>query len=121
MALGIYSITFDCGDARLLGEFWSAALGRELDPAPPGAEAFFASIGRESPEAGQPVMMFIAVPEGKSAKNRVHLDLNADDRAAEVERLVALGATLVHDKDEWGTRWTTLADPEGNEFCVAAH
>jgi len=45
----------------------------------------------------------------------------ADDRAAEVERLVELGATHVHDKDEWNTRWTTLTDPEGNEFCVATH
>jgi predicted enzyme related to lactoylglutathione lyase len=51
----------------------------------------------------------------------VHLDLGADDRAAEVERLLALGATHVHDKDEYGVRWTTLADPEGNEFCVAEH
>ena len=66
-------------------------------------------------------MMFIGVPEAKEVKNRVHLDLHADDRAAEVERLIALGATHVHDKDEWGISWTTLADPEGNEFCVAAH
>jgi predicted enzyme related to lactoylglutathione lyase len=61
------------------------------------------------------------VPKGKEVKNRVHLDLQADDRAAEVERLVSLGATVVHDKDEWDVKWTTLADPEGNEFCVAAH
>jgi predicted enzyme related to lactoylglutathione lyase len=54
-------------------------------------------------------------------KNRVHLVLHADDRAAEVERLVSLGATIVHDKDEWNVRWTTLTDPQGNEFCVATH
>ena len=68
-----------------------------------------------------PVMMFIQVPEAKAAKNRMHLDLSADDRDAEVERLVALGATRIHDKDEWGIQWTTLADPEGNEFCIAEH
>ena len=61
------------------------------------------------------------MPKGKEVKNRVHLDLQADDRAAEVERLVSLGATVVHDKDAWDVQWTTLADPEGNEFCVAAH
>ena len=47
--------------------------------------------------------------------------MNAADRAAEVERLLGLGATFVHEKDEFGFQWTTLADPEGNEFCVAAH
>ena len=66
-------------------------------------------------------MMFIAVPEAKSVKNRVHLDLDADDREAEVRRLIELGATHIHDKDEWGISWTTLADPEGNEFCVGQH
>jgi len=60
------------------------------------------------------------VPEGKMAKNRVHLDLAAEDRVAEVDRLVGLGATLVHEKEEWGVHWSTLQDPEGNEFCVAA-
>jgi predicted enzyme related to lactoylglutathione lyase len=47
--------------------------------------------------------------------------MNADDRAAEVERLIGLGATLVHEMHEYGMVWTTLADPEGNEFCVATH
>lgn len=47
--------------------------------------------------------------------------LQSDDREADVERLVGIGATRIHDKDEWGVRWTTLADPEGNEFCVATH
>ena len=61
------------------------------------------------------------MPKGKEVKNRVHLDLQADDRAAEVERLVSLGATVVHDKDEWNVRWTSLSDPECNEFCVATH
>lgn len=121
MGLDIAAITFDCANAAELGRFWSQALGRELDPAPDDQAEYFASIGVATPDPGRPAMMFIQVPEGKTAKNRVHLDLNAADRAAEVERLVGLGATVVHDKDEWGTRWTTLTDPEGNEFCVATH
>jgi predicted enzyme related to lactoylglutathione lyase len=121
MALEIGAITMDCAHAARLAEFWSAALGRPLDPGEDGAGEFFASIGRSDPTPGVPAMMFIQVPEGKTAKNRAHLDLTASDRAAEVERLVGLGATVVHDKDEWGVRWTTLADPEGNEFCVAEH
>ena len=119
MSLSIAAITLDCQDAKTLAEFWSAAFGVPLDEEPePGP--FFASLGRSNTDA--PVaMMFIQVPEGKTAKNRMHLDLQANDREAEVERLLALGATLTHDKEEWGVRWTTLADPEGNEFCVATH
>jgi len=59
------------------------------------------------------------VPEPKAAKNRMHVDLAAPDREAEVARLVALGATRVADMDEWGYQSTVLHDPEGNEFCVA--
>lgn len=119
MTLSIAAITIDCHDATKLGTFWSAVFEQPLD-AEPEPNRFFASMGRSAPTPG-PTMMFIAVPEGKTVKNRMHLDLQADDRAVEVARLIDLGATLVHDKDEWGTRWTTLTDPEGNEFCVATH
>ena len=119
MSLSIAAVTFDCRDAATVAQFWSSAFDVPLDPEP-AASAFFASIGRSTPGAAA-TMMFIQVPEGKDVKNRVHLDLQADDRAAEVDRLVGLGASVVHDKDEWGTRWTTLTDPEGNEFCVATH
>jgi predicted enzyme related to lactoylglutathione lyase len=121
MALDISAVTFDCANAATLAQFWSSALGRSIDPGQEENGTYFASIGRADPTPGEPVLMFIQVPEAKTAKNRVHLDLNATDRAAEVERLVGLGATVVHDKDEWGVRWTTLTDPEGNEFCVATH
>jgi hypothetical protein len=68
-------------------------------------------------------VLFIEVPEGKSVKNRLHLDLRprADLRDTEIERLVAHGATVAGDhrgKYGPGTGWVTLADPEGNEFCV---
>ena len=119
MPLSIAAITIDCADAVAVSAFWAAAFDQALDPEPPASQ-FFASIGRSDPHSG-PSMMFIAVPEAKTVKNRMHLDLQADDRAAEVARLVELGATVVHDKEEWGVRWTTMADPEGNEFCVATH
>jgi predicted enzyme related to lactoylglutathione lyase len=121
MTLGIAAITFDCEDAAALSAFWSSALDRPVDPGGDDTGGFFASIGMADPQPGQATMMFIKVPESKTVKNRIHLDLNASDRAAEVERLVGLGATIVHDKDEYGVRWTTLTDPEGNEFCVAEH
>ncbi|MEE9415250.1 MAG: VOC family protein [Acidimicrobiales bacterium] len=120
MTLSVAAITFDCHDARKVAEFWSAAFDQPIDLEPPASQ-FFASIGRSNPDGSGPQMMFINVSESKAIKNRVHLDLQADDRAAEVERLTSLGATHIHDKEEWGMSWTTLADPEGNEFCVATH
>lgn len=118
MSLNVASITFDCSDALKVATFWSEALDRPIDRGEPAPSPFFATIGRGDPGNG-PTLMFIKVPEPKTVKNRTHLDLVADDRAAEVDRLIALGAAHVHDKDEWGLQWTTLADPEGNEFCVA--
>ncbi|MEL7155814.1 MAG: VOC family protein [Actinomycetota bacterium] len=120
----IAAITMDCTDALTLARFWSAVLDRPIDEGEPAPSAFFARIaGGPGPSGGPPAptMMFIQVGEAKTAKNRVHLDLQTDDREGEVARLIALGATHVHDKDEWGTRWTTLTDPEGNEFCIAQH
>lgn len=114
------AITMDCADATKLAGFWSAVLGRPIDQGDPAPSPYFARIGAGIGDDGHdspgPTMMFIQVPEGKTAKNRVHLDLDTDDREAEVERLIALGATRIHDKDEYGIRWTTMADPEGNEF-----
>jgi predicted enzyme related to lactoylglutathione lyase len=119
MSLHVTAITFDCSNALTVASFWSAAVGRPIDQqGEMAASEFFARI---SGEGADPMMMFIQVPESKTDKNRVHLDMNATDRAAEVERLVGIGATIVHDKDEHGVQWTTLADPEGNEFCVASH
>lgn len=119
MSIDIAAITFDCADAQRLAEFWSAALDRPIQrEGDMAASEFFAMIPGD---ASAPTLMFIQVPESKSAKNRVHLDLGAADRSAEVERLVGLGASAVYDKDEFGFTWTTLTDPEGNEFCVAQH
>ena len=63
--------------------------------------------------------MFIQVPEERVGKNRLHLDLATADWAAEVDRLVGLGAKRLSEYDEYGTHWITLADPEGNVFDLA--
>ena len=116
MTLTHKAVTFDCADATVVSGFWSAVLGRPVDTQPMPPSEYFASIGLTD---GSGVgYMFIQVPEGKTVKNRVHLDLDADDVAAEVARVIELGATHIHDKDEYGMQWTTLADPEGNEFCI---
>lgn len=121
MTIHVAAITFDCANALTLAEFWSAALGRPIDPGEPAPSPFFARLAPGEGDNAGPVMMFIQVPEPKSVKNRTHLDLGTDDRDAEIKRLLALGATRIHDKEEWGIQWTTLADPEGNEFCIAEH
>jgi predicted enzyme related to lactoylglutathione lyase len=109
MTLTPHAITFDADDAGALARFWSAALSL---PVQDGASAEFAAVSGDDL-----TYLFFAVPENKTAKNRMHLDLEAADREAEVERLLSLGASHLGDHDE-GVRWTVMADPEGNEFCV---
>lgn len=111
MPLAIDNITFDCSDAGHLCAFWAKALGCPVDAE---ATAFFALL---TPDDGLR-LLFLQVPEPKAIKNRLHFDLAADDRPAEVERLLHLGAMRISDHDEFGHSWTVLADPEGNEFCV---
>ncbi|MDH6137652.1 putative enzyme related to lactoylglutathione lyase [Kitasatospora sp. MAA4] len=119
MSSALHSITFDCTDAYTLARFWSEVTGWPMgaDDVPGDPEA--AVI----PPAGTggPRLLFIAVPEPKAVKNRVHLDLQPQDRTREeeVQRLLAVGATLVEDlRNPDGTGWAVLADPEGNELCV---
>jgi hypothetical protein len=116
MTVLIRSITFDCADARGLATFWQALTGWNVyyddDPEVVLAPAY------PNPGLG---MLFIPVPEGKSAKNRLHLDLSPETgtRDAMVDAAVAAGATIVGDhRGEDGLGWVTLADPEGNEFCI---
>ena len=70
---------------------------------------------------GEQNLLFLQVPEGRVAKNRVHLDLEVDDLDEARGRAEPLGAKVVHEKDEYGVHWFTYQDPEGNEFCMAAH
>ena len=117
MSAAIYTVAFDCENAAGLARFWSQVLGAPVDP---GASAEFASIGLAEGAAGRPGLMFNKVPEGKAAKNRVHLDLLATALDEEVDRALAAGAGKLGDFDDGGTRWVTLADPEGNEFDLVA-
>lgn len=114
MTLRHVNTSVDCADALAVGTFWSQALGRPLAE---GASKFFAMIAPGG--AGELSWLFMGVPEPKTAKNRMHVDFSSNDRAAEVERLIGLGATKVGDYDEYGISWTTLRDVEGNEFCVS--
>jgi len=106
----IKSVTFDCADAVRLAGFWAAALGSDVDEESTVERAFV-----EAPGWGGPNLWFQQVPESKAAKNRLHFDLRAPDGvAAEVRRLVGLGAVVVHESDAL----VVMQDPEGNEFCV---
>ena len=118
MTSRIRHITVDCRDPYELARFWSAALGFVDDPDDPNAPGDPEALIVD-PRGLHPGLLFLPVPEPKSAKNRVHLDLVPDGpRDAEVERLLALGATLVDDHRRPDGGWAVLADPEGNEFCV---
>ncbi|MFD9861470.1 VOC family protein [Streptomyces alboflavus] len=109
-------ITFDCSDAYKLGSFWAEVLeGAISDEDSPGDPEALVST------PGGPTLLFVTVPDEKTVKNRVHFDLQPQDRTRdeEVERVIALGATLVADhRLPDGRGWVTLADIEGNEFCV---
>jgi hypothetical protein len=117
MRISLYAVTCDCTNAADLARFWSGVLGRPVDGDP---SEEFAAIGSEGDSATEPCWMFNKVSEPKRAKNRVHVDLVSSERKAEVDRVIALGATRIGDFDEGGSTWTTLADPEGNEFDIAA-
>jgi hypothetical protein len=103
----------DCADADSLADFWAAALGyRRSRFHPPYVQLV-------DPARREPVLLLQQVPEPKSGKNRMHLDIQAAEMAPELNRLTALGATvLVQPHDDAGFDTTILADPEGNEFCV---
>ncbi len=113
MSSTILNITLDCADPERIARFWAAVTGWEVSQH--GFGEYSAGLFRP----GHPRLYFNQVPEGKTVKNRMHLDvLPADrDQADEIARLVELGATVLRDlRPEVG--WVTLADPEGNEFDV---
>ncbi len=137
-------VTFDCADPAALATFWAEVLGYHLDDPPPGfaswpealvawgvpAEHHNDRSAVHDPDGVGPRLFFQRVPEPKTAKNRVHLDVRAapglegDARMAALEaecaRLVDRGATRVrrHDADAGGAGHLVMLDPEGNEFCL---
>jgi catechol 2,3-dioxygenase-like lactoylglutathione lyase family enzyme len=119
MSTRIGAITVDCTDYLRLAEFWTQALGFGEHPDYPNAPGDPAWMLVSPDERTH--LLFVTVPESKTVKNRIHFDLIPDDRTRdeEVARLIGLGATLVADhRRPDGNGWVTLADPEGNEFCV---
>ncbi|WP_433368550.1 VOC family protein [Streptosporangium sp. CA-115845] len=112
----VQSVTFDCAQPYELATFWRDATGGELHPETEKEDDEILLLG------GGVNLLFIKVPEGRSVKNRLHLDLTGSagtTRDEEVERLLGLGATTFEDlRNPDGTGWVTMLDPEGNEFCV---
>jgi catechol 2,3-dioxygenase-like lactoylglutathione lyase family enzyme len=137
-------VTFDCGDPAALAEFWATVLGYVPQPPPPGFPTWDAALDAwgvpadqrnersalVDPDAAGPRIFFQRVPEGKSAKNRVHLDVRAapglegDERMAALEaeaaRLAAMGAAQVErfEPGPMDSGFIVMRDPEGNEFCL---
>ena len=119
MTSRISHTTIDAHDAHAQSVWWGRVLGMTEDPEDPN-EPGHEECMIFSPD-GRTRVLFIEVPEAKTIKNRIHFDLRPTDgtREEEVERLVDLGATVVADRRRPdGSGWFTLADPEGNEFCV---
>lgn len=105
-------ITFDCSDVVPLARWWAGMTGGTIA----ADNEWFTVV---SYEGAGPNLGFQKVPDPTPGKNRAHLDLHVEDREAEVARFIDGGATLVGHREEGGMRWTTLADPAGNQFCLA--
>ena len=135
-------IAVDCARPHELADWWAEALGWEVEPQDEafirrmiaeghaseehtvrhrGALKWKSATAIRSPDPGRPRILFQAVPESKTVKNRLHIDVHtgADTRESEVARLIGMGATELWRSSQGSYAWVTLADPEGNEFCVA--
>lgn len=110
----VFGIVLDCAEPDRLAEFWSAALAYVNVGA---AGSYVALV---DPEGVQPKLLLQRVPEAKTVKNRMHLDIRSPDIGEEARRLEQLGARRVgvDCETEMGCSWVLMADPEGNEFCV---
>ena len=117
MGIRIQSVLFDCHDMNRVATFWQEALGWRRTHEEPSEIVLEPPAG--SREDGiVPDLLFLPVPEEKTVKNRLHIDLRPEDQAAEVERLIGLGATRISVGQGPEATWVVMADPEGNEFCV---
>ena len=140
-----FQVTVDCADPHVLADWWAQAIGWDVEPSNENfirgliadgyakdEETKFhhgtlvwkegaAIVHPDEPATGiRKRVLFQLVPESKTVKNRIHLDVNvgADNVEAEHDRLVAAGATFLHRGSQGPHSWVTLADPEGNEFCI---
>jgi len=135
-----FQIVIDSNDPHRIVRFWAQALGMEIEDhhdqvvamleagqaeeedivTIDGRRAWKEGAALRDPEGRRPRILFQLVPEPKTTKNRVHLDVRVGDehREARVEELIAAGAERLWDGQQGPFRWVTMADPEGNEFCV---
>src|SRR5512139_318941 len=113
MSLDVAMITFDCSDPDSLADWWAKVVDGNVNAVAPGE---FVMVARE----GSPTLGFQRVPDPTPGKNKVHVDLHAADREAEVARLVEMGARET-GRNSFGPdfSWVVLTDPEGNAFCIA--
>ena len=123
------NVTFSCAEPVELGRFWSQALGwpeedvsddflQQLREAGVDEREFTAYYGTRPPDGGRPRFLFQRREKSRPDSYPLHLDFTADDREAELERLTALGATIVETKTNEQQTWTVIRDPDGNPFCV---
>jgi predicted enzyme related to lactoylglutathione lyase len=109
------AVTIDCADPLALARFWSAVFGTEIGSVDGDGPHYVDLTAVE----GLPVLRFQHVPERKTVKNRLHLDVEVPDLRDACARIEALGGrTLSGPFTEYGYGWRVVADPEGNEFCV---
>lgn len=138
-----FQVVVDCSEPHVLADWWAETLGWDVEPSDPDfirsmVDQGFATEDETTTHRGVLVwrsgaairhpdgegpgsrVLFQVVPEGKTVKNRVHLDLRTgEEQAVVVDRLVERGATILHTGSQGPqTTWTTMVDPEGNEFCV---
>ncbi len=137
-----FQVTIDCADPHELAEWWAEAMGWQVEPQD---EAFIRRMVEEghaaeadttthrgalvwatgaaigSPDPDRPRVLFQLVPEAKTVKNRLHIDVwvGPENVEAESERLTMRGAKFLHRGQQGPHSWITMADPEGNEFCIA--
>ena len=106
-------LVVDASDPHRVARFWAAVLDYKI------SEEDDESAAIESPDGSRPSILFQKVPEAKTVKNRLHIDVNPVDRdqQQEVERLLELGARKI-DIGQGEPSWVVMADPDGNEFCV---
>ena len=125
MASKLTELAIDCADPSALGRFWCSVLDYVVQDEEDGVVTIGSPAvpeGKSRPGPVPPTLTFARVPEGKVGKNRLHVDVNATDREQEdeVRRLLDLGARHADVGQGDDVSWVTLADPEGNEFCVLA-
>ena len=112
MTLSLAMITIDTADALPLARWWAEQTGGSIVAE---NEGWFVTVALGD---GQPMLAFQQVEDPTPGKNRIHLDVTTADRETEVRRLIAAGATLIAEREMPGLSWTTLADPNGSQFCV---